>query len=127
MTTGWSQVSGLDEVRAMLASPLGPPTQEQLDLIYDEVGDDPPEAGELEAFPPEAPMSSALAILEGPTRLLGALIQNSELVPDVDLKVALLKRVIHGWSLGHGSLGRPRRRDGRRARTPRGDRRSGGA
>jgi hypothetical protein len=66
---------------------------DQLDLLYDTV--------EAEPRVPthELDLSPLLTALKPATILLGQVLRNSELVDDVALKTAVLKRVLHSWSL----------------------------
>jgi 3',5'-cyclic AMP phosphodiesterase CpdA len=96
---GWSQVAELAEVRALLEQP--PPTElseEQLDEIDDGIA----RPAVDDQLPVTRTQPDELAGPLGTARvygLLAAVLRNSELVDDVDLKAAELREVIHGWSL----------------------------
>ena len=96
---GWSQVRDLDDVRAMLSRPPRPPSEEEIDEIYEEVADNPSELAEPHVFPDEERSLESVAHLEASVSLLASVLQNSELVPDVTLKADLLRKVILGWSI----------------------------
>lgn len=96
---GWSQVSDLDQVRTVLRANPAPPTEEELDEIYDEVIEDAPEDTPLEIIDGDRQALASMDRVEAAVELLGGVLQNSELVPDVSLKAELLKRVILGWTL----------------------------
>lgn len=88
---GWSDVADINQLRSQLAVSSSEPTTDAIDIFLDELyekGDnrDSPFRGKfLELFK---------AIL-----LLSKVLQNSELIDDVDLKVEKLKETIHGWGL----------------------------
>jgi predicted phosphodiesterase len=95
---GWSRVADLGRVRELLEPPPPPPTEEQLDQIYDELAS-PSEDVEVETAIADAEPTPFQRI-ESSARLLAAVLQNSELVADIDLKADVLKTVISGWSIG---------------------------
>jgi predicted MPP superfamily phosphohydrolase len=96
---GWSQVKDLDQVRGILRSNPRPPTEEELDEIYEEVVESPPEETPLELVEDGQRTFESMGRVEAAIILLGGVLQNSEAVPDVALKAELLERAIHGWTL----------------------------
>jgi 3',5'-cyclic AMP phosphodiesterase CpdA len=96
---GWSQVNDLDHVRALLEPPPEQPSEEELDEIYEETAENPPEDVQLELVGPKQRSLSTLDEIEASVRLLGAVLQSSELVPDIELKADALRKVIRGWSI----------------------------
>jgi hypothetical protein len=96
---GWSRVGDLDDVRAMLRPPPRPPTEEELDEIYEEVADNPSEAADPHIFEDAGESLNSVARVEAAVSLLASVLQNSELVPDVALKAEALKKIILGWSI----------------------------
>lgn len=96
---GWSQVKDLEDVRALLEAPPRPPTEEELDEIYEEVADSPSEEPELQLLPVSRDALTPLERIEASAGLLASVLRNSELVPDIDFKSGVLKTVIVNWSL----------------------------
>jgi hypothetical protein len=96
---GWSQVKDLDHVRELVEPPPQPPSEEELDEIYEEVADAPPETPDTAVLADEHHSLTAVDRIEASVRLLASVLQSSELVADIDLKADLLQKVIFGWSI----------------------------
>ena len=94
---GWSAIDELEDVRALVEAPPEPPTEEELDAVYEGIADDVPETTELTLFEPERDRTPVHDFDVGLT-LLARILKNSELVEDVPLKATTLKQVITGWA-----------------------------
>lgn len=93
---GWSQIDDLNQVRRLVRPPGPPPSEEELDEIWDEMPEMPP-TEQPEAFP-EVRGEEGLERLAPPIELLASVLKSSELVADIDLKTEVLREVIVGWS-----------------------------
>jgi len=91
---GWSEdVPDLDRLRSTLATGDPQVDEETLDEMYEDVTSPTRRTDPL----PELPAS--LVDLSPAVGLLSHVLRNSELVDDVALKTAELKRALHGWAL----------------------------
>jgi predicted MPP superfamily phosphohydrolase len=94
---GWSdQDPDLDDIKELLADRPPPPDEDERDRKIDQFADDVEYSDKVDGDEEEL---SLVATLEPAANLLSGVLRNSELVPDVDLKVKALKDAIHGWSL----------------------------
>jgi predicted MPP superfamily phosphohydrolase len=95
---GWSKVRDLDHARQLVDHRPEPPTEEELDEIYDEAIEEPADEVDLRPFDshegetPAKQLANALS-------LAAAVLQSSELVEDIDLRKTSLRDVIEGWSV----------------------------
>jgi predicted MPP superfamily phosphohydrolase len=97
---GWSQITDLSQVRQLVRPSAPPPTEDELDDIYEDLPDSPTPIETLEVFPsPDSASLDVLGQLGPPIELLAAVLKSSELVPDVTLKSDVLRQVIEHWSL----------------------------
>jgi 3',5'-cyclic AMP phosphodiesterase CpdA len=94
---GWSMAEGLEDARALVQAPPEPPTEDELDQIYEEVVDDAPETTAITVFDEPGSWDAVDEFAESLT-LLASVLKNSELVADVSLKAATLKQVLTGWA-----------------------------
>lgn len=95
---GWSQIDDLQQARA-LARTGPPPTEEELDQLYEDMAEEPADHERAEAFPPADTAASGLEQLGPPVQLLASVLKSSELVADVELKARMLREVVLGWGL----------------------------
>lgn len=96
---GWSQIRDLDHARALVKERPEPPTEEELDEIFDEAIEAPDEmTSESQPFPPED-VDGALDELMQAIGLAANVLQSSELVDDIELRRKVLQEVIEGWSV----------------------------
>jgi predicted MPP superfamily phosphohydrolase len=95
---GWSKIRSLDQVRALVKPRPEPPSEEELDEIYDEVADDSGEEIETRPFR-EPDTEGALGPLLVAFSLAAAVLQSSELVRDIDLRKRALRKIIEGWGV----------------------------
>lgn len=95
---GWSKIRDLEHAREIVERRPEPPTEEELDEIYDETIDEPSEQVDLRPFDSRSE-DTAIQQLGNSFALAAAVLQNSELVEDIDLRVEALREVIEGWSV----------------------------
>ena len=95
---GWSEVRDLEHARELVDRKPEPPTEEELDEIYDEAIDEPGEEVNVRPFADHAG-ETALKQLANAYGLAAAVLQSSELVEDIDLRAESLQKVIEGWSV----------------------------
>jgi hypothetical protein len=77
-----------------------PPTEDELDDIYEDLSEPSTPIEALEVFPsPDSADVDVLGRLGPPIELLATVLKSSELVPDVALKSDVLRQVIEHWSL----------------------------
>jgi hypothetical protein len=74
-----------------------PPTEEELDEIYDEAIEDPEESLDVRPFDEEQ-LEGGLDALGPAFGLVASVLQSSELIADTDLRKSALGDVIDGWS-----------------------------
>jgi predicted MPP superfamily phosphohydrolase len=90
---------GLQAGEAVNEEATPPPTEEELDDLYDGLASAPVEDdGEPRRIESGADAVPTTAIGQMYS-LLAAVLKNSELVEDIDLKAKELREVIHGWSV----------------------------
>ena len=91
--------AGLQAGEAVTEEATPPPTEEELDDLYDGLASAPIEDdGEPRRIESGADAVPTTAIGQMYS-LLAAVLKNSELVEDIDLKAKELREVIHGWSV----------------------------
>jgi hypothetical protein len=96
---GWSKITDLEQARRIVESRPEPPTEEELDEIYDETIEEP-DAGEVDLAPfDDRPEATALRQLGDSFGLAAAVLRNSELVDDIELRTEALRETIEGWSV----------------------------
>jgi hypothetical protein len=95
---GWSTIENLDQARSLVRQRPEPPTEEELDEIYDETIEDPEESLEVRPFE-EEPQEGAMDLLAPAFSLVASVLQSSELIADIDLRKRALEDVINGWSI----------------------------
>lgn len=93
---GWSEVRDLEGARK-LARP-GPPSEKELDVILDDVIDEPDEPEGIRPFEDHS-FLRPLDELVTTFGLAASVLQTSELVPDLDLRAEVMREVITGWSV----------------------------
>lgn len=96
---GWSQIDDLRQVRALVRTGPPPPTEEQLDQLYEDIAEEPVNRERAEAFPTADAAASGLEQLGPAVQLLASVLKSSELVADVELKAKVLREVVVGWGL----------------------------
>ncbi len=94
---GWSRVRSLEHARELVRRPPEPPSESELDEIYDEVVEEPADAVEPRPFAGENPQAP-VEELGVAFSLLASVLQSSELVRDLELRRGVLGEVIDGWS-----------------------------
>jgi len=95
---GWSKIRDLEHAREIVERRPEPPTEDEIDEIYDENIDEPGE--EIDQAPFENRSGEpAIRQLANSFGLAAAVLQNSELVEDIDLRTEALRDVIEGWSV----------------------------
>jgi hypothetical protein len=95
---GWSQIDDLEQVRQLVRPPAPPPTEEELDDLYEDIAEEPSALERADAFP-ETSDSEGLEQLGPPVEVLASVLKSSELVADIGLKTETLREVVVGWSL----------------------------
>lgn len=96
---GWSEIKDLDDARSLVRSRPEPPSEEELDEIYDEAIESPDESLEdARPFDDEEPAGALWRLMEG-YGLAASVLQNSELVDDIALRREVLAELIDGWSV----------------------------
>ncbi len=95
---GWSRIGDLEHARSVAERRPEPPTEDELDQIYDEAIDEPAE--EVDPRPFESPpIENSAEQLGAAFSLAAAVLQSSELVEDMDLRTRALREVIEGWGV----------------------------
>jgi predicted MPP superfamily phosphohydrolase len=95
---GWSKIENLDRARSLVRQRPEPPTEEELDEIYDETIEDPEESLDVRPFEDD-PQDGAINALGPAFGLVASVLQSSELIADTDLRKDALSDVIDGWSV----------------------------
>jgi hypothetical protein len=95
---GWSKIRSLEDVRALVRPRPEPPSEEELDDIYDESIEEPEESVEISPFGGPDPVG-AMDQLVVAFSLAASVLQSSELVRDVGLRKEALREIITGWSV----------------------------
>ncbi|HEY2334736.1 MAG TPA: metallophosphoesterase [Solirubrobacterales bacterium] len=95
---GWSKIESLDHVRRLLESRPAPPSDEELDEIHDEAVEEVDEAVELRPFSEDESDNAITELMES-YKLLCAVLQSSELVPEPDFRAEVMKEAISGWGI----------------------------
>jgi hypothetical protein len=95
---GWSKITDLEHARQIVERRPEPPTEEELDEIYDEGIDEPGEQVDLKPFENQS-SATAMRQLANSFALAAAVLQSSELVEDIELRVEALREIIEGWSV----------------------------
>jgi metallophosphoesterase superfamily enzyme len=95
---GWSKIETLEQARSLVANRPEPPSEEELDEIYDEAIEDPDESVEVSPFADED-SDRIIDRLAPAFGLAAAVLQSSELITDTDLRREALREVIEGWSI----------------------------
>jgi hypothetical protein len=95
---GWSKIENLDQARSLVRHRPEPPTEEELDEIYDETIEEPEESLEVRPFE-EEPQEGGMDSLAPAFSLVASVLQSSELVADTELRKSALGDVIDGWSI----------------------------
>lgn len=95
---GWSRIDDLDEVRQLVRPAPPPPTEEELDELYEDIAEEPSQVEGAEAFPPSTD-ATGMEQLGPPVGLLASVLKSSELVADIKLKTEMLREVVSGWGL----------------------------
>lgn len=94
----WSKIKNLEHVRRILESRPAPPSEEELDEIYEEALEEVDEAIELQPFATDDSENPIGELMEA-YKLLCAVLQNSELVPDPEYRAEAMSEAISGWSI----------------------------
>lgn len=94
---GWSTIHDLNDARKLVQQRPEPPTEEELDEIDNE-GIVPDEPMDLRPFR-EQSFARAVDELVAASSLAASVLQSSELVEDVDLRAAVMREVIAGWTV----------------------------
>lgn len=95
---GWSKIRDLEHAREIVERRPEPPTEDEIDEIYDESIDEPAERVDERPFEMRSE-EPAIRQLANSFALAAAVLQNSELVEDIDLRIEALREVIEGWSV----------------------------
>ncbi len=95
---GLAQIKDFDQARALVERKPELPSEEELDEIYDEAIEEPPEEAAVRPF--DSPVSpEANWELLGAFGLTAGVLQSSELVEDIELRSRALREVIEAWGV----------------------------
>jgi predicted MPP superfamily phosphohydrolase len=96
---GWSEIKDLEHARSLVRARPEPPSEEELDEIFDEAIESPDESlQDDQPFDSEEPEGALWQLMEG-YGLAASVLQNSELVDDIALRREVLRELIDGWSV----------------------------